>query len=465
MKVTVMGLGLHGGGLAAARFFAERGAEVTITDLRDEETLKPSIEKLDPYSVRYVLGRHEKTDFIRSDLVIKNPAVPKNSPFLQAAPRVETDMSVFLSLNPRPVIGITGSKGKSTTSSAAAYVLTGRYPRTRLGGNITVSPLTFFDDPDFINPPDPETPVVLELSSWQLADLEGKKVLHPRIAAITVILPDHMNHYDSMNDYVYDKSLLLRSMKADDDVVLNYDDAYTPYFTHSTAGKKHYFTVGNPPQSGWSAAPGRDGCGGTIASDGRGWFHHPNDTKELIIPKTIRLSGIHNRTNLLCAGMICRLYGLESDLIRRRIAEFSGIPHRLELVETINRISFYNDSAATIPEATVAAVNSIENPIILITGGTDKKLDFDVFRRIIAVPKRIILLRGSATEKIKQVLDDEGRNDAEEYPSLEEAFTEAVNTARPGDAVLFSPGCASFELFLNEFDRGDQFKKLVGSLS
>ena len=171
LRVTVMGLGVHGGGLASALFFARRGAEVTVTDLRGPDALAPSIERLAGLPVRYVLGRHDVADFESADLVIKNPAVPTGSPFLAAARDravpVETDVSVFLSLARCPVIAVTGTKGKSTTASAIHHGLLRASPRARLGGNITVSPLEFLDD---LAPTDP---VVLELSSWQLGDLGG----------------------------------------------------------------------------------------------------------------------------------------------------------------------------------------------------------------------------------------------------------------------------------------------------
>ena len=220
LHVLVMGLGLHGGGLASARFFASHGAKVTVTDLRSREILQPSIDQLSRYDIRYVLGRHDEKDFMDADLVIKNPSVPATSPLLSFAKLVETDISVFLGLTQNPVIAVTGSKGKSTTVSAIHHVLQSFYPGAQLGGNITVSPLSFIDGlPD-------DVPVTLELSSWQLGDLRAKHVLKPRVSLITNIFPDHQNMYDGMEAYVSDKKVIYQEQDSADYTICNFDDPY-----------------------------------------------------------------------------------------------------------------------------------------------------------------------------------------------------------------------------------------------
>ncbi|HWP67739.1 MAG TPA: Mur ligase family protein, partial [Rectinemataceae bacterium] len=202
MKVLVMGLGLHGGGLESARFFCDKGAIVTVTDLRDETTLKPSIEALEGRALRYVLGKHEIEDFRTADIVIKNPAVRRTSPYLAAAKAIETDVSVFLRYSKSPIVAVTGSKGKSSTASAIHHGFRHSGTDSLLGGNITVSPLSFLDETGA------DRPVVLELSSWQLADMRGLGVLKPKVAVLTAIMPDHMNYYSSMEEYVADKRLI-----------------------------------------------------------------------------------------------------------------------------------------------------------------------------------------------------------------------------------------------------------------
>ena len=450
MRVTIMGLGLHGGGAASAAFFAGHGAEVTVTDLRDEAELSASIEALSPYPLRYVLGRHEERDFREADIVIKNPAVPLSSPYLAAARLVETDISIFLQLCSRPVAAITGSKGKSTVASALHHAVSQTFPSARLGGNITVSPLTFLDE---MAAASPETPVVLELSSWQLADLRGKGVLRPRVAAITNILPDHQNRYRSMEEYVGDKRLIYADQGGDDFTLCNLDDAYGRDFARETRGQVRLFSA-----RGLAA----DAEGGWL--EGRSGLVRVGGAVEEVVPEQVKLPGPHNRLNLLVAALAARLMGVASAIIRERLAAFEGIPHRLSLVREWHGVRFYNDSAATIPEATVAAIESFTGPVILIAGGTDKSLDFAVLRPVASRPKEIVLLSGSATAKAVAILEQAGRSYRGPFASLDAALACALERAQPGDTVLFSPGCASFEMFRNEFDRGLTFVSLVGAL-
>lgn len=441
-----MGLGLHGGGIASARFLASHGAELTITDLRDEETLRPSIEQLRDLSIRYVLGRHEMEDFSGADMVVKNPAVPRQSPYLREARRVETDLTLFLRLNRRPVLAVTGSKGKSTTVSALHAIVKRRYPDTLLGGNITISPLTFADE--CLRPS--QSPVILELSSWQLADIIPAELLKARIALITNIMADHQNAYSSMDDYVADKRRIFHGQGPGDDSICPYDDAYRPILERDITGRRLYFSARELP-AGLDGACFR-GNTGRIRIQGE---------ESAIVPEETVLPGIHNRVNLLAAGMIAFLYGIPADIIREETGGFTGIEHRLELLDTGDGLRWYNDSAATIPEATGAALCSLKGRVHLITGGTDKKLNFTAFQELAHLPATIHLLAGSATERMIEILRREGVPFNGPFDSLQEAVDSAAAAAIAGDSVLFSPGSTSFGMFLNEFDRGRRFKEIV----
>ncbi|HOX18260.1 MAG TPA: Mur ligase family protein, partial [Spirochaetales bacterium] len=211
MRVVVMGLGLNGGGLGSARFFARSGAEVTVTDGKDAEALAPSIRQLEGLPIRYVLGRHELADFQSADLVIKNPGVRPDSPYLAAARRVETDLSVFLSLSRADLVAVTGSKGKSTTSSAIAWALREALPERDVlfGGNITVSVL------DLVDRAVEGAICVLELSSFQLGDLKGRGLLKPRVSVLTRIVPDHLDRYGTMEAYLADKRAVYAEQESD----------------------------------------------------------------------------------------------------------------------------------------------------------------------------------------------------------------------------------------------------------
>ena len=456
LRVTVMGLGLHGGGLASALFFARHGARVTVTDNRDDPRVFAALlPRLEEAGVRSVLGRHDRRDFIQTDLIIKNPAVPASSPFLQTARDhgrpVETDLSVFLQLCGNPLIAVTGSKGKSTTASAIHHCLLTVNPNARLGGNITVSPLTFLDDID------PTAPVVLELSSWQLADIRGRGLLAPLVSVVTVILPDHQDRYPDMESYITDKKTIFSSQQTDQYALFNNQDPLQHGFDQETGAQARFF-------SGAPLPPDMEGAylleqGAVIREGTRG--------KKQEIPLALdplKLPGAHNRLNLLAAALACRCFGMQAGRIASALRAFPGIEHRLELVAQINGVRYYNDSAATIPQATTAALESLNPPVRLIAGGTDKNLDFQPLLESIRRAQRIILLRGSATEKMRALFDENSIPYEGPFDTLEEAVHRAARGAEPGTSILFSPGCASFELFLNEFDRGRAFKRLVADL-
>lgn len=451
MRVTVMGLGLHGGGAASARFFFEHGARVTVTDLRSEKELSSSLEELSDLRIRYVLGKHEDEDFRSADLVIKNPGVPSDSPYLRMGGPVETDISVFLQAAAAPILAVTGTKGKSTVVSALHHILTGTFPEARLGGNITVSPLSFLDELLRLDPP---PPVVLELSSWQLADLRGRNVFRPAVAAITNIMRDHLNRYPSMDAYVEDKKEIYRGQSERETSVFFYDDPWTETFISETKARVLYY--------GNTTLP--DGLeGGWISPLGEGAVRMRDEGKEgkLLVPAELKVPGAHNRLNMLCAAVMARAYGVKDKIITARCKTFAGIPHRLEFVGEKNGVRFYNDSAATIPDAVLEAVRSFPPKVILITGGTDKNLEFSLFGEITDLCSTVVLLEGSGTDLIIEVLKEKGRRYLGPYKTLKEACSTAFDAAGEGDTVLFSPGCASFEMFANEFERGRMFKETV----
>jgi UDP-N-acetylmuramoylalanine--D-glutamate ligase len=454
MKVTVMGLGINGGGLASALFFARRGAEVTVTDLRGPEELAASLARLEGVPVHLVLGRHEERDFRGADVVVKNPAVSPASPYLEAARAhgvtVETDLSVFLALAENPVLAVTGSKGKSTTASALAFGLARVDPRARLGGNITVSPLSFLDSLE------PGAPVVLELSSWQLGDLRGRGLLAPAISAFTVILPDHMDKYSGMTDYIADKKTIFQEQGPEAKAVFNLDDPWQRDFPRQTRARSF----------GYSAACLPAGARGAWLEGEAGWAwtsEEPQSPRALL--GSTRIPGEHNRMNLLCAGLVLHLYGVRAEVVRKALAEFPGVEHRMEMFREWRGIRFYNDSAATIPHATLQAVRTVQPPLVLIAGGTDKNIDFSPLREAARKPEAVVLLAGTATDKIRALLEAEGISYEGPFDSLAPAVQAALARARSGGAVLFSPGCASFGMFLNEFDRGARFKQTVTELT
>jgi UDP-N-acetylmuramoylalanine--D-glutamate ligase len=445
LKATVMGLGLNGGGLACARFLAERGAIVTVTDMKDASALESSIAALDGLPIRYVLGKHELDDFASADLVVKNPAVRPDSPYLLAAKAIETDISLFLRFAQSPIIAITGSKGKSSVSSAIYHVLSASGHKAFLGGNITVSPLSFIGECG------PDVPVVLELSSWQLADMRALHVLKPRVAVLTSIMPDHMNRYSSMDEYVADKRLIYADQDRSCFTICNADDPWGRSFASETRGEVLWYSSGKDPvQGAWlEEGPAR-----------RGFYSSSADPEiaELILPERVLVPGIHQRKNLLAAALACRAYGLPASAVSSAIATFPGVEHRLELFAEDRGVSWYNDSAATIPQAVAAALESFDRPVVLITGGTDKNIDFSPVRSAYSKAKAIVLIAGSGTDKLIPILRSDGLPFSGPFDSIDSAVASAHSLAASGDIVLLSPGCTSFGMFLHEFDRGLKFK-------
>lgn len=458
-KVTVMGLGLHGGGVASAKFFASVGAEVTVTDLRDRATLEPAIRQLEGLPLAYELGTHREHDFSGADIVIKNPAVRADSPYLKLARRVETDISIFLRYSRSPLIAVTGSKGKSSVASAIWYTLNGGGNKALLGGNITVSPL------DFLDATSPEVPVVLELSSWQLGDLRGRRLLKPKVAVLTAIYPDHLNYYGTMEAYVADKRVIYEGQEASDWTVCCADQEWGRSFASETRGSVLWYSerdlaasAGSGARGGWLEAesPGEP-------PSGYGRFD-ASSPRELLVPSAVAVQGLHQKKNLLAAAVALRAYGISSSEISSKLKVFPGVPHRLERVAEIDGITWFNDSAATIPDAAIAAIRSFASPVVLIAGGSDKLSDFAAFAASCKELKALVLLAGSGTDRMLPLLDANRVAYRGPFNSMGAAVRSAAASAAIGDVVLLSPGCASFGMFLHEFERGDAFKREVCEL-
>lgn len=467
-KVTIHGLGLNGGGEACVRFFAHYGAFVTVTDMKSEEDLAPTLaslrgdSSLDLSRTRFVLGKHELADFEDADVVIKNPGIKyEGNKYLAAAKAIETDLSLFLSFTKAPVIAVTGSKGKSSTVSAIHYGLCQAGFEAYLGGNITVSPLTFLEKTN------EKTPVVLELSSWQLADLKGRGVLKPHITVLTKIVPDHQNWYHEMEAYVNDKKLIFADQGPEDYTLCMKNDSWGEMFAKETKANVVWY--------------------GDTADV-------PVRITEAVVP------GEHMKQNLTNAAIVMTLMGVPADKARDILAVYPGIAHRLEYFHSWTvpqgsskqiEVRFYNDSAATVPDAVAAAIRSFKNAPVLLAGGTDKGLEFIPFADAAGEACAIYLLEGSGTDKLLPELEKRGISWNGPYASLDEMLTAfkadvtgADETAVPAlqdalnkDAaqqadddmtqtlnVVFSPGATSFGMFQNEFDRGNQFKMKVTEL-
>jgi UDP-N-acetylmuramoylalanine--D-glutamate ligase len=471
VKVLVMGLGLHGGGAGTANFFLSRGAEVTVTDLKPEEDLGPSVRALKAgKNLRLVLGRHRFEDFRSADLVIKNPAVPPDSPYLRHAVdhgvRVDTDIGIFLDkvreITPN-LIGVTGTKGKSTTATLIHGIFSRAFDGAVLGGNITVPVLNLLEGIR------KNAYVVLELSSFQLGGVREKRY-SPRVAVFTNFLEDHLNYYRNMEGYFEDKSVVFRFQGEGDALVTNREDPALSAVKTKRGVKRVTF--------GLDGEFSGEGCyvgSGSVLYRGGG-----GESRFVMETRAVKLPGAHNLSNVLAAVATAMTEGISAEVVSGAVGAFRGIPHRLEYLGEWRTVSFYNDTAATMPAAAVHGIECFGEPLTLIAGGADKGLALEGFAR--AIRERVaylVLLEGSGTDRLVERLA--GREDGGGTPggktsartpaplfrvfgSLGEAFAHACRVTPPGGTVLLSPGFASFGMFKNEFDRGNQFKDLVKRL-
>ncbi len=452
-RALVMGLGVHGGGLGVARFLASEGAAVTVTDLRTAEQLSEPLRHLAGLPIAYVLGEHRPADFTAADLVVRNPAVPRESPLLAAARAagvaVEMEMSLFFRLCPAPILGLTGTKGKTTTTSLCAAILMAWRPDAVVAGNMGVSALEQLPDIG------PETPVAIELSSWQLEGL-AEYGLSPHVAVVTNLSPDHLNRYATMDDYAEAKRGIVRAQSPDDYAVLNADDPLVWGFREATAARVLPFGRAD-----------RGGAGAWLA-DGALWWRFGG--VEWSAPRAaLRLPGEHNALNALAAGLAALALGAPFAAVEAGLAAFTGVRDRLESLGEIGGVEYINDTTATAPAAAAAAVMAMTRPTILIAGGSEKHTDFAAFAAAVAPRlEAVVTLRGDATTRLTAALLAAGLDAARVHgpeESMEAGLARATALAVAGDVVLLSPACASFGMFRNEFHRGDTFRAAVAALA
>jgi UDP-N-acetylmuramoylalanine--D-glutamate ligase len=452
--VTIMGVGFFGGTIGLARFLVAQGARVTLTDLKPAAELQDSIAALAGLPVRLVLGRHEPADFTDADLVFASPAVPEQSPYLMAARAagvpIDTEMNLFMRLCRGTIIGVTGSNGKTTTTSLIGAILRACNPRTRLGGNIGGSLL-----PEVASI-EPGDPVVLELSSFQLEDL-GEVLRSPHIALLLNLSPNHLDRHGSMEAYLAAKMQIFAHQGAEDVAIFNADDPMVAPLAAQVRSQPRAFSLEHPVDAG------------AFLDGDRILVAHPREPLEVCHRRDIPLLGRHNVANTLAAVAAADAWGVPLEAMRQAIQAFAGVEHRLELVREWRGRRFYNDSIATSPAATLAALSAIEAPIWLIAGGYDKGLPFQRLGEAIAQRVKGVFLIGKTAPQIARAIET-ARLPEQALPTiahcrdLREAVSAAAAAASPGEVVLLSPACASYDQFRNFVERGCQFKQFVGEL-
>ena len=479
--VTVMGLGRYkqGSGLGAAKWLIRHGAQTIITDLKDEEELEESMSLVmewyhkyrDMYPDRtiyaplFILGEHRKENFTDVDLVVQNPGVPSESEFVQAAKEmgvgIESDVSLFFRYCPYPIVGITGTKGKTTTTKMVGEMFTAQDENAIIAGNIKVSPLEYLDE--LLTRGEP-TLIVLELSSWLLESMptafnDLKRGFE--ISVLTNIYPDHLDRYASYEDYIHSKQIIFEQQTAEQYTVLNYDNETVRESASKAQGKlfwcsKEYME--------------KDGC---FVKDGMIVFRQDGKDTDVIAWDEVALQGEHNLENVLTSVCASLLRGVSMENVRKIAREFKGVSDRQELVREVDEISYVNDTTATAPDAVVAALKHFgaDSDVILIAGGVDKvatidadgKAYDDMVANIVKTCKHVVLFEGTASDVLEKKIGSQVPLDTG-VKTMKEAVEKAKAASATGDIVLLSPGASSFNLFQNEFDRGEQFREEVRNL-
>jgi UDP-N-acetylmuramoylalanine--D-glutamate ligase len=431
-RITVMGLGLLGRGLLDTVFLAQSGADVTVTDLKDASQLASPLKQLEGLPIKLKLGGHDPEDFIKADMILRNADVPRSSPFLKIATDhgvpVEMDESLFCKHFAGRVVGITGTRGKTTTTILIHNILSSAWSGVFLGGNVmgrATLPL--------LGKAGRDDTVVLELSSWQLQGFHDAG-LSPDASVFTNIYPDHLNRYNGMQEYLQDKKAIYLYQKDDDFCMFNGDQPETARLASEAPAHKSFFRIEEVP-SDWD----------------------------------IKLLGVHNLENISGAIKLTQMLGIPEAIVRETVESFHGVEHRLQWLGEKRGVGFINDSTSTTPVSGCAALRALEGKrILLIAGGADKKLDLQPFARsAVSRAEKIALLEGEATESLYENIVAAGGKTkvVGRFDNLRDAVYRLLDEAVPAAVILLSPACASFGLFRNEFHRGECFINIFNEIS
>jgi UDP-N-acetylmuramoylalanine--D-glutamate ligase len=441
-KVLVVGLGKSG--LAAALFLRRKGAQVTVSDVRSAEALAKDIPALLEEGINVEAGGHGLLTFRRQDLIVVSPGVPIDTPELAQVQRFGLPIIGELELAARflkgKTLAITGSNGKTTTTTLVGEILKAAGLPTLVGGNIGLPVVALIDEST------DKTWAVLEVSSFQL---ETTQEFHPTIAVILNITPDHLDRHGTFENYALAKERIFAAQNAKDSLVLNADNPRTAEAAERSRGRVYWFSMEHPVDQGaW-------------VDSGNVVFRAAKDApvETILAVDTIPLKGAHNVENVLAAVCAARLAGCPAEIVRRAIENFRAVEHRLEFVATINGVDFYNDSKATNVDATAKAIAAFPAGIHLILGGKDKNSDYTQLSALLRARVKAVYTIGSAAQKIESHLH--GVVPIRSCGTLEKAVAAAAQAAHPSDIVLLAPACSSFDQFESYEHRGRVFKELV----
>ncbi len=448
-KTAVLGIGVSNTPLI--HMLRRAGAKVTACDKRSREAFGGKIEDLESLGVKVFLGEDYLDHLSGQDVIFRTPGMRPDLPQLSTAVAegslLTSEMEVFFQTCPCPIIGVTGSDGKTTTTTIIAELLKAEGKTVYLGGNIG-KPL--LPDTGMMEPSDI---AVVELSSFQLMTMD----LSPHIAVVTNLAPNHLDVHRSMGEYISAKENIFLHQTPEDRVILNADNEITRSFASGAKGKITLFSRLEEPEGD-----------GVFFRNEAIWLRDRGKERKLLERKDILLPGDHNVENYMAA--IAAVKDLVSEeTIRAFAAKFSGVEHRIELVRTLNGVRYYNDSIASSPTRTMAGLKCFSEKVILIAGGYDKHIPFDDLGPAITEHVKHLILTGDTSPKIRSAVEaapayKEGVPAIEEYHDFRDAVEGAQKAAMPGDVVILSPACASFDRFKNFMERGNTFKKIVQDL-
>ena len=448
-KIAIIGLGVSN--IPLIDYLYENKANITVFDDRTIEEIPSEIlNKLTSYSIPYFFGKDNLKNLHDFNLIFRSPSCLPTKPELRAEESrgaiVTTEIEMLMKMCPCKIIGVTGSEGKTTTTSLIYSILKHAGYNCYLGGNIGTPLFTKLSE---ILPTDI---VVLELSSFQLMEME----VSPNISIITNITPNHLNIHSSYEEYIEAKKTIFKYQSEKDTLILNYDNEITRKCKTEANSKVIYFSSKEKLNDGYIVD------GNIIKECENKLRRHILNTKE------IKLRGTHNYENI-CAALAATKELVDEKIAVEAIKEFNAVEHRLEFVREINGVKWYNDSASSSPSRTIAGLNAYDEDIVLIAGGYDKNLDYDILGKYIVKKVKALVLIGNTAQKILNATEKEMKKENVEIPicfceTLKEAVLAAKQIAKEKQVVLFSPASASFDMFKNFADRGNQFKKLVNEI-
>lgn len=448
-KVLVVGLARSG--RAASRFLSKMGAEVTGTDLKTEDELGTGIEELKKFSINLELGKHPSISRGAYDLVIVSPGVPSKIPLLQVAEKSGIPVWSELELAGRfieePVIAITGTNGKTTTTSLIGYIFQQSGIDAVVAGNIGIPLISEVEKAIFSGKK--REYWIVEVSSFQL---EHVRLFRPHIAVFLNVTPDHLDRHGNLMEYGMTKARIFSNQGGGDYAVLNLDDPWICSYPPVLKSQSFWFSRRTVPESGIGVR------------DGLILFRKGERTETVCAVKDVGIPGPHNLENALAGAAASLLAGIDTGVVARALHTFPGVPHRLEPVGIVNGVKYINDSKGTNPESVLKALDSFDEPIILIAGGRHKGSDLSELARKIKEKVKALILLGEAAPLIGDAVMAVGFNNIRNVASLREAVQTAARLAVPGDVVLLSPACASWDMFRDYEERGEIFRQLVREL-